>query len=383
MHPLRSRTTYTEALGDEVCVYDWARHEVHALNPTAAYVWQLCDGKTSVGEMAERLRERQLPFAEQLVELALEVFKNKHLLDANSTAPAASPAMSRRALVKRGLTAALLPVVASVVAPTPLQAQSPGTRLQTFGFTGTSQTFIVPPGFTSVTVSAFGAQGRGYLEGLPDGSSGGLGGSITATLAVIPGETLVVVVGGIPLPVGMFGAYDSGFNGGGRGGSSAFSRFAGPGGGASDVRRGGSALGNRVVVAGGGGGAGTGPGAAGGAGGGTMGGDGGGFLSGVAGTGGTQTAGGIGGVSPSSFPSGGGQGGVSGIGGDGGSIFVPGGGGSLGSGGGGGGGGYYGGGGGAAPAGAGGGSSFAHPSATGVVHVQGTRAGAGLVILSW
>jgi hypothetical protein len=34
--PLRSKTTYTERLEDEVCVYEWTRHEVHALNATAA-----------------------------------------------------------------------------------------------------------------------------------------------------------------------------------------------------------------------------------------------------------------------------------------------------------------------------------------------------------
>src|SRR5262245_1567268 len=140
-NPLRSRTTHTETLDAEVCIYEWTRHEVHALNATAAAVWQLCDGKTSVAEMAEKLRTVQLPHAEHLVALALQEFQRKHLLDDGCVLGGAGPAISRRALVKRGLTAALLPVVASVVAPTPLQAQSPGARTQTFTFTGAFQTF--------------------------------------------------------------------------------------------------------------------------------------------------------------------------------------------------------------------------------------------------
>ena len=49
MYPRQSRTTHTEQLGDEASVYDWARAQVHALNPTAARVWRQCDGATSPG----------------------------------------------------------------------------------------------------------------------------------------------------------------------------------------------------------------------------------------------------------------------------------------------------------------------------------------------
>jgi hypothetical protein len=44
MYPRQSPTTHTEQLGDEASVYDWARAQVHALNPTAARVWRQCDG---------------------------------------------------------------------------------------------------------------------------------------------------------------------------------------------------------------------------------------------------------------------------------------------------------------------------------------------------
>jgi hypothetical protein len=54
--PRRSPTTHTTVVGDEVCVYDWSCHRVHALSPTAAQVWQRCDGQTDTAEIAERLR---------------------------------------------------------------------------------------------------------------------------------------------------------------------------------------------------------------------------------------------------------------------------------------------------------------------------------------
>jgi hypothetical protein len=315
------------------------------------------------------LRADELPHAEQLVVLALDEFQRKHLLDSHPGLSSAPPAISRRALLRRGVTAALLPVVTSIVAPTPLQAQSPGARSRTFAFTGAPETFIVPTGVTALSVSAFGGQGHGFSP-----ATTGLGGSVTATLTVVPGETLIIVVGGAAERFRLLGR--PGFNGGGHGGGNL--AHGGDGGGASDVRRGGSALGNRVIVAGGGGGAGLGPTpASGGAGGGTLGGPGA-PAPPAGGGGGTQTAGGAGGTAVAvGCPPTSGTAGSLGLGGNGsGDCF-------LSTAGGGGGGGYYGGGGGASSSGGGGGSSFADPSATGVVHVQGTRAGDGLVILTW
>ena len=370
MHPLRSKTTYTETLDGELCVYEWTRHEVHALNASAASVWQSCDGNTSVEEMAARLRAARLPYADQLVALALEEFERKHLLDANRTPSSAGRAISRRALVRCGVAAALVPVVTSIVAPTALQAQSPGgvTGTQTFDFTGSPATFVVPSGITSLTVSAFGAQGSSLPALFPGYPRGGLGGSVTATLAVTPGETLGLNVGGLS-PSPNPGA--AAFNGGGPGGVNAAA-----GGGASDVRRGGGGLSNRVIVAGGGGGTSYGPQPrAGGVGGGTTGASGESEVQSGAGGGGTQIAGGAGGTVPGSIELG--TAGALGMGGRGAGFF-----------GGGGGGGYFGGGGGASwganlGGSGGGGSSFADPSATAVVHRQGVRMGWGLIILSW
>ncbi len=249
---------------------------------------------------------------------------------------------------------------------------------QTFSYTGAMQTFTVPDAVTSVNVIAYGAQ-----AGAGVASTAGKGGQITTDLAVTPGQTLYVYVGGQGVA---FPASTAGWNGGGTGGSGSCGPYGGGGGGgASDVRIGGTGLGNRVLVAGGGGGGG-GDGANsaplfGGPGGGTVGGDG---KKGIpfggdcdpSGHGGTQSAGGIRGTwacSNCNSTNGSlGQGGIGNTSTGCGGIC----------GGGGGGGGYYGGGGGGLGAG-GGGSSYAGGGTSNTTHDQGVRDGNGEVKFTW
>ena len=63
----------------------------------------------------------------------------------------------------------------------------------TFSYTGTIQSYTVPAGVTSITITAKGAQGGGetYI-----GATGGLGAIMTGTFAVTPGQVLEVLVGG-------------------------------------------------------------------------------------------------------------------------------------------------------------------------------------------
>ncbi len=240
------------------------------------------------------------------------------------------------------------------------QGVGPGGS-QTFNYTGSMQTFTVPPGVTSVTINAFGAQGGGSEAcAPPNQEDGGLGGNATGTLAVTPGQVLNIFVGQKPAMVPGIGQ-PGGYNGGGASG-----QWAGAGGGASDVRVGGTALGDRVIVAGGGGGGNTGcpEHGAGGNGGGLSGDDGtnggGGFNPGG---GGSQIAGGFAGTAP-------GAPGSLGIGGGSGQYHE-----------GGGGGGYYGGGS-AYAAGGGGGSSYIG-GVTGGATTSGVQTGNGQVIITW
>lgn len=239
----------------------------------------------------------------------------------------------------------------------------------TFNYTGSVQTYTVPPGVFCIQVDVRGAKGGG--------TNGGNGARVQANLNVTPGQVLEIRVGGMGSCPG------AGWNGGGAGStaSGAGNESCG-GGGASDIRIAPYGLGNRIVVAAGGGGMGGGnTDAQGGVGG---------CASGTAGTspfgqggfGGSQTAGGNGG--PPWISSGyAGQPGSMGNGGSGGSDPCY----NLGPGGG-GGGGYYGGGGGGSDCfasgslGGGGGGGGSSLTPAGGTCTQGFNTGNGQVIIT-
>jgi gliding motility-associated-like protein len=240
----------------------------------------------------------------------------------------------------------------------------------TFDFIGAPQYWTVPPCVTTINVVVAGAKGGG--------SNGGNGARITGNIPVTPGDVLQINVGGM----GGQGANSGGWNGGGTGQNSTGlpTRASFGGGGASDIRIGGTGLANRVIVAGGGGGRSGGsspvcgghancnngaPGCT---------------TYGAGGGGGTQTNGGAGGAGWAGTPPGGqagslGQGGQGGFWGD--------------ASGGGGGGGLYGGGGGGndgccsganGGGGGGGGSSLVPPGAT---CLAANNSGHGYVTITW
>ena len=178
----------------------------------------------------------------------------------------------------------------------------------TFSYTGAEQSYTVPAGVSSLSITALGAPGGGPQSG---GLAAGRGADVSGVVNVSAGQVLYVEVGGIgDFPAG-------GFNGGGdsvtRNGLSVYG-----GGGASDVRTlpmsaGAISLNSRLIVAAGGGGSGSpaAPGGDAGAAGGSA------PNTAVGGGAGTQTAGGVGGCD--AFQTGCGTGGTLGVGGTGGS----------------------------------------------------------------
>ena len=232
----------------------------------------------------------------------------------------------------------------SISTNTVYYAEAASNSKQIFNYTGAPQTLTIPAGVTSITIEAWGAQGGSSQTGV-----GGKGGYSKGDLAVTPGETINIYVGGRGNAGTSVALINGGYNGGGYTYAYTAGAYAGSGGGASDVRKGGTNLANRVIVAGGGGGTGFYSSIAytGGHGGGTTGGSGTQYSGYTVATGGSQIAGGAAGAT-SSYS----QPGSLGIGGN--STAT--GGNWNGSGG---GGGYYGGGSGAAVgSGGGGGSSF-------------------------
>eukprot|EP01032_Pedospumella_encystans_P013168 gene13168-15176_t len=219
----------------------------------------------------------------------------------------------------------------------------------TFSATGATQTFTVPTGVTLITFDLRGARG-----GFVGTNNAGSGARVVTDITVVPGEVLNINVGAAGLCLTT--AQGMVFGGGGPSAiADAAGSYGGTGGGATDVRRGGTGVGNRIAVAGGGGGIYNcgGTNIAGGNGGqvGLMGNKCFGSTTVTAGTGGTQSAGGTGGyytsVCLSPVPAG------AGTQTSGGAATS-----CKGDGGGGGGGGYWGGGGGANGGSGGGGSSY-------------------------
>ena len=232
-----------------------------------------------------------------------------------------------------------------------------------FEYTGGPQSFIVPDAVTSIVLDVYGAQGS-------DAAYGGYGGRASGSLAVTPGQELLIYVGG------------NGWSGGWNGGGNLASGNERRGGGGSDVRINGSALSNRIIVAGGGGVQGnattSGCGSTdipvlGGAGGAEIGGTGGNGETATGGTGGTQSNGGT----PGSGNIGSGTPGTLGQGGNGFSNDAFGGGG----------GGYYGGGGGGTSGGcnrgAGGGGSNYLGGVAPIASEAGVNEGHGRVIITY
>lgn len=224
-----------------------------------------------------------------------------------------------------------------------------------FDYTGSVQTYTVPPCVDQIEIVLKGAAGGGM--------NGGNGATVTAILDVLPGEVFEIRVGG------KGDCFAGGWNGGGNGAyASPFSSRSCGGGGASDIRVAPYELADRVAVASGGGGMGGGTSDGHGGNGGCLTGATGADTFGNGGGGGTAFGGGFGGAA---WASGGNDGanGVVGIGGGGGSDPC----GSNAPGGGGGGGRYGGGGGGSdcvtfttsvGGGGGGGGSSLTPPGGT-------------------
>lgn len=136
-----------QELPDEVLVYDLRQHKAHMLNQTAAFVWNHCDGQTTVAEMAAMLeREFEKPVSEDVVWLALKQLSKANLLQEQVAMPGEGARVSRRqAMRKLGTAAALtLPLVISVVAPMAAAAATIPEACITCT-TGTAPNMMCPP----------------------------------------------------------------------------------------------------------------------------------------------------------------------------------------------------------------------------------------------
>ena len=109
-----------ERTADEILAVKEGSLEAHAINQSAAAVYDLCDGNTSKSDMAAEIYRRTgLPADDEIVDLALSELVETGLVLLDDPEPRS--AVSRRALIRRlalsSTLALMLPVVETVVVP--------------------------------------------------------------------------------------------------------------------------------------------------------------------------------------------------------------------------------------------------------------------------
>jgi hypothetical protein len=127
VHPTKPRARkeglIVQTLPDEALVYDQERDLAHCLNQTASVVWNRCDGKSSIKQIAHAVSiDLNQSIDERFVWLALDQLGRNHLLLDGPPPPISG--MNRREVMRALAVSAVVavPVVASIVAPMPAQA---------------------------------------------------------------------------------------------------------------------------------------------------------------------------------------------------------------------------------------------------------------------
>jgi Methyltransferase domain/Coenzyme PQQ synthesis protein D (PqqD) len=120
-----------EHAADEILVMRTATSEAHALNRSAAAVYDLCDGNTSKSEMVADIHRRTgLPANDEIVDLALAELVDAGLVVLDDPAPRSN--VTRRSLIRRlalsSRTARMLPVVETILI-LPVDAGAPPTSI--------------------------------------------------------------------------------------------------------------------------------------------------------------------------------------------------------------------------------------------------------------
>lgn len=118
-----------QEFAEEVLIYDLETNKAFCLNQTSAMVWHECNGNQSVAEISQSLtRKLKSNVTEEIVWLAISQFKSDGLLKNDNNFNTPFDGLSRREVIKKIGFASIvsLPMIASVTAPSAIQAQSDG-----------------------------------------------------------------------------------------------------------------------------------------------------------------------------------------------------------------------------------------------------------------
>jgi hypothetical protein len=148
----RQSNIVVQEMENEALIYDLTINKAFCLNSTSAQVYQLCNGKNSIADIAKLLsRQMNEPITEDLIWLALDQLKRDNLLEKSEQFEINFKGLNRRQVIRKIGFASLvaLPVIASVIAPSALMAQSGGV-----GIAGACvSTSECQPGLSCVTCS--------------------------------------------------------------------------------------------------------------------------------------------------------------------------------------------------------------------------------------
>lgn len=108
----------TREVGEDLVVYDETTHRVHSLNRTAALVWQHCDGRTSVDELARLLSAKgDRAASEEILYATLAELSEAELLTTPVAVPSGRQLTRKQLLLVAAGLGLLVPVIESIVAP--------------------------------------------------------------------------------------------------------------------------------------------------------------------------------------------------------------------------------------------------------------------------
>jgi hypothetical protein len=111
----------------EVLIYDLRNNKAFCLNTTAALVWQACDGKRDVSAISDHIAGAlNQSDSQALVWLALDRLNKENLIEGETEFSNQYKGLTRREIIRKlGIgSMAALPVIASLVAPSPAHAAS-------------------------------------------------------------------------------------------------------------------------------------------------------------------------------------------------------------------------------------------------------------------
>ncbi len=128
MNPLaRNKNIVIQQADSDLLVYDLNTDKAICLNETSALIWQNCDGKKNMLEIAKVVEKKFGELvSEDFVKFAIDQLKKENLIENKNEIVTEFNGMSRRDVIKRiGLTSLVaLPLVASLTAPPAAQALS-------------------------------------------------------------------------------------------------------------------------------------------------------------------------------------------------------------------------------------------------------------------